>query len=147
MKKIFAMFLMVAILISCTGVAVLAKDVTTLPAHAKAKLVLTKSRNTIIKAQELAKKGGIYTGLGKAVAHQQRARELFRAGWYERAILHARRAKVLAKEVIKANRQEIKDDDDDQLEIKIAIVSDAELDADIKIIVDKDAIKIVIDLD
>ncbi len=147
MKKIFVMFLMVAMLISCTGVAVMAKEVNTLPAHAKAKLVLSKSKNTILKAQELAKKGGVYTGLGKAVAHQQRARELYRAGWYERAILHANRAKILAKEILKANRQELKDDSNDELDIKIAIVSDSELDADIKIMADKDAIKIVLLID
>jgi len=147
MKKIFAMFLMVAMLISCTGAAVFAREVNTLPAYMKAKEVMMNSKAKIEKAQALAKKGGIYTGIGKAVAHQQRARELFRAGWYERAILHARRAKVLAKEVIKANRQEIADKDDDKLDIKISVVSDAELDMDIKIVADKDAIKIVIVID
>ncbi len=146
MKKIFAMFLMVAMLISCTGAAVFAKDVTTLPAYSAAKKVMTKSKNTIERAQALAKKGGVYTGLGKAVAHQQRARELFRAGWYEKAILHANRAKVLAKEVLKANRQELKDEDD-KIDIKIATTSDKDLDLDIKIIADKDAIKIVLVMD
>lgn len=72
--------------------------------RADARHVINRSAVVIVAAQQAAKFGHQYLGLGKAVAHQRFARMLFRNGYYFRALTHSLRARALATEVIRLNK-------------------------------------------
>jgi hypothetical protein len=67
--------------------------------------IIHRTATTIFAAQKAADYGHHYYGLGQAVAHQQKARELYWDGSYREAIYHSLRARDLAFQVIVANRE------------------------------------------
>ena len=67
--------------------------------------IIHRTAETIFMAQQAADHGHRYLGLGAAVAHQQKARELYLSGAYRDAIYHSLRARDIAFQVIVANRE------------------------------------------
>ncbi len=67
--------------------------------------IIHRTSETILYAQQAALRGHYTTGLARAIAHQQRARELYDARLYWSAIQHSLRARSLAKNVIIGNRE------------------------------------------
>lgn len=74
-------------------------------AKEKALNVLMRTNRVIGFGHMAVKRGHVYTGdLAKAVRHERFAKKLYLEGMYHKAILHSRRARLLAMEAIKANR-------------------------------------------
>jgi hypothetical protein len=67
--------------------------------------IIHRTATSLFKAQQAADRGHHYYGLGQAVAHQQKARELYWAGSYREAIYHSLRARDLAFTVMNENRE------------------------------------------
>lgn len=106
-----------------------------LKARAAAKRVIKGTAVVIYKAHKAVKKNKVYTGnLAKAIAHQKFARKLYREGKYHRAIHHSRRARILARMALKANKEADNDNEklskDDQ-EFAKNPPSDAELEKEL----------------
>jgi hypothetical protein len=72
--------------------------------RSKAREVLRVTADYLIRAQRAARLGHYHFGLGKAYAHQEEARRLYRDGFYRRAIAHSLRARQIAQDVIDGNR-------------------------------------------
>jgi hypothetical protein len=70
-----------------------------------ARFIIHRTANTIFAAQQAAARGRNYFGLRRAIAHQQRARDLYVRGYYRDAIFHSLRARDLAFQVISENRE------------------------------------------
>jgi hypothetical protein len=95
----------------------------------EAKRVIRATADYLIRAQQAARKGRYYFGLGKAYAHQEEAQKLYRGGHYKSAMAHSLRARQIARDVIEANRPgrprryglspQYNDEIDNQLSIKI----------------------------
>ena len=69
-----------------------------------ARYVINRTATVIFRAQRSARTGHYYRGFARIIAHQNKARDLFRAGLYQEAIFHSLRARRLAMEVIRGNR-------------------------------------------
>ncbi|HBF38596.1 MAG TPA: hypothetical protein DDW50_14915 [Firmicutes bacterium] len=67
--------------------------------------IIHRTANTIFSAQLAADHGRRYDGLGLAIAHQQRARDLYWRGEYREAIYHSLRARDFAFQVMTNNRE------------------------------------------
>jgi hypothetical protein len=67
--------------------------------------IIHRTAVTIFGAQRAADHGHHYLGLGQAVSHQQKARELYEAGYYREAIYHSLRARDIAFQIMAANRE------------------------------------------
>ncbi len=67
--------------------------------------VIHRTATTISNAQRAAERGRRYEGLGMAIAHQRKARNLYWEGAYRLAIYHSLRARDLAFQVVAINRQ------------------------------------------
>lgn len=111
------------------------------PAQIKTQQILRTTTGIIRRAQYTARSGRMRHGLGRAIAHQRRARELYFEGWYERAIAHSIEARKIAGQLIRGNRGNFSDNNiyfdtkgvyyyrnnsekDLELEIKINLVDD-----------------------
>lgn len=70
-----------------------------------AREVLGQTNDTLERAQRAARRGGYRDGLGRAFAHQDEARELYRQGSYGRAISHSMRAREIAEDIIRINQR------------------------------------------
>ncbi|HYH03757.1 MAG TPA: hypothetical protein VEC37_11680 [Bacillota bacterium] len=70
----------------------------------RARDVLRETNNVLERAQRSSDRGGYRNGLGRAFAHQEEARDLYRYGRYERSISHSLRAREIAEDIIRANR-------------------------------------------
>src|SRR6186713_2964547 len=71
----------------------------------QAKNIIIRTNRVIGHAQMSVKRGGIYSGdLSKSVIHERTAKKLYQEGNYQRAIHHARLARVLANQAIKSNK-------------------------------------------
>lgn len=70
----------------------------------KTRQAINRTVPVLKHARDEVKKGKVYTGdLAKAIAHQEKAIELWRRKVYRKAYLHTRRARVLSIQAIKAN--------------------------------------------
>lgn len=70
----------------------------------KALNVLLRTNRVIGHAHRAVKMGKVYTGdLAKAVRHERLAKRLYLKGMYHKAIVHSKRARLLAIQAIKAN--------------------------------------------
>ena len=70
----------------------------------QAKRVLRYTSETLIQAQRAARRGGYREGLGRAFAHQDRAKKLYRLGEYNSCIRHSLRSREIAEYIIDENR-------------------------------------------
>lgn len=70
-----------------------------------ARYIINRTSRVLSDAQRAADRRHRYFGLGRAVAHQQKARDLYRYGSYRDAIFHSLRARDLAFQVIEQNRE------------------------------------------
>lgn len=70
-----------------------------------ARAIIQRTTVVLREAQQTAKRHRYTRGLAKAVAHQERARELYWRGDYKDAIFHSLRARDLAFQIIRGNRQ------------------------------------------
>ena len=122
------------------------------PVQKHARYVIHRTAVVLVAAQKAALKGGDYAGLGRAVAHQNHARKLFRDGFYVDAIYHSLRARAIAADVITRNKADLVAEARlDTLESRYAKKSppDQDLDLAIKVKIDDDhtAAKLQIELD
>jgi len=67
--------------------------------------IIHRTAITISDAQRAADHGRQYEGLGMAIAHQRRARDLYWRGDYREAIYHSLRARDFAFHVMAINRE------------------------------------------
>ncbi|HYH03756.1 MAG TPA: hypothetical protein VEC37_11675 [Bacillota bacterium] len=72
----------------------------------RARRVLRYTSETLMQAQRAARRGGYREGLGRGFAHQDRAKELYYDGEYNRSIRHSLRAREIAEYIIDENRVE-----------------------------------------
>ncbi|MGE5581229.1 MAG: hypothetical protein ACM3X9_01685 [Bacillota bacterium] len=70
-----------------------------------ARYIIHRTANVIFAAQRAAKRGRQYSGLREAIAHQQRAKQLYERRLYQEAIFHSLRARDIAIRVIERNRE------------------------------------------
>lgn len=115
-----------------------------------ARYVIHRTANVIYAAQRSTSRRNYYKGMSQAVAHQQKARQLFMAGAYQSAIHHSLRARRIAISIIEGNRERWSTPWDVREE-KYHRNSPRDNDLDLKLhffkFGDKEAIKITIDLD
>lgn len=79
----------------------------------EARRVLKRTAGVLMVAQNTVKKNKVYTGnLVRAYRHQQFARELYESREFERAIRQSLRARNLAYQAIRANKQKYNEDFD-----------------------------------
>lgn len=70
---------------------------------------INRTSMVILAAKKDLQQGKIYTGdFSRAVAHQRYARKLFMNGFYQKAIYHSHRARMLAFAVIRTNKGVVK---------------------------------------
>lgn len=70
-----------------------------------ARYVINRTASVISRAQRNARMNHYYAGFARAIAHQNKARELFQNRRYQEAIFHSLRARKLAMQVIRGNRE------------------------------------------
>jgi hypothetical protein len=70
-----------------------------------ARYIIHRSAMVLFAARRAAERGHRYFGLARAFAHQQKARELYEDGSYREAIFHSLRARDLAFQIIRENRE------------------------------------------
>lgn len=117
MKKLLIGLLLVALLVSCQ-ISTFAKPGKfkdgpgksyDAPGHRKVKkdagYIIHRTALIIYDAQQAAKRRHYYYGLSRAIAHQQKARQLYKIESYRDAIYHSLRARDLAFQVIRENRE------------------------------------------
>jgi hypothetical protein len=99
-----------------------------------ARYIIHRTAAAIFAAQEAAARGRNYFGLRQAIAHQQRASNLYWDGFYRKAIYHSLRARDLAFQVIAENRQKPRREYyHDQLEDRYAYSAPRDKELDINI--------------
>lgn len=69
-----------------------------------ARFIIHRTAGAVGAAQRAAERGHRYFGLGRAVAHQQLAWDLYGQGQYRAAIYHSLLARRIAIDIISANR-------------------------------------------
>ena len=74
----------------------------------EAQSVLRRTATVLQDAQQAANRRHYSSGLGRAVAHQRYARELYWNGNYQDAIFHSLRARRMAIQVIEGNRESVR---------------------------------------
>lgn len=70
-----------------------------------ARYIINRTASVISRAQRAARIGHYYDGFARSIAHQHKARELFQARHHREAIFHSLRARRLAMQVIRGNRE------------------------------------------
>ena len=102
----------------------------------KSKRVLRRTAVVMIAAHADLKRGKVYTGdFARAVRHQRYAVFLWRRGFYVRSIHHSRRARMLAINVIQANKGTVQPGfkmDKDENALSKNTPADTQLDNDLK---------------
>jgi hypothetical protein len=102
----------------------------------KSKRVLRRTAVVMLAAHADLKRGKVYTGdFARAVRHQRYAVFLWRRGFYVRAIHHSRRARMLAINVIQANKGTVQPGfkmDKDENALSKNTPADTQLDNDLK---------------
>lgn len=115
-----------------------------------ARYIIRRTADVIYVAQRSTGRRHYYKGMSKAVAHQQKAQRLYRAGAYQEAIFHSLRARRIAIEIIQGNREKWNGSWDTR-EDKYRKIAPRDADLDVKLdlikIGDKEAVRISIDLD
>lgn len=115
-----------------------------------ARYIIRRTADVIYVAQRSTGRRHYYKGMSKAVAHQQKAQRLYRAGAYQEAIFHSLRARKIAIEIIQGNREKWNGSWDTR-EDKYRRIAPRDADLDVKLdlikIGDKEAVRISIDLD
>lgn len=114
--------------------------------------VLRRTAEYLIQAQHNSRKyHGNYHGLGRAIAHQNRARQLYFEGWYDRAIAHSIQARRIAIGIIRQNRGRIDEksafNDYDERNFRDYHHDDLEGEIYFNLVDDNKALHIHIDLD
>ena len=117
-----------------------------------ARRVLQRTAQYLMEAQRVARnRGNYYQGLGKALAHQNRAKQLYEQGWYDRAIVHSISARKIAIDILRQNRARFDEHNafNDYNRRFERDYNDNDLDAEIyfNMIDDNEALQIYIDLD
>lgn len=69
-----------------------------------AQYIIHRTAGAVGAAQRAAERGHRYSGLGRAIAHQQLAWDLYGQGEYRAAIYHSLLARRISVEIINANR-------------------------------------------
>lgn len=72
--------------------------------RADAKYIINRTAKALADAQRIARKGRYRSGFARAMAHQQKARELYAGGNYREAIYFSLHARELTIEIIKRNK-------------------------------------------
>lgn len=98
-----------------------------------ARYVINRTASVISRAQRSTKIGHFYNGIARSIAHQNKARELYRAGRYRDAIFHSLRARKLAMNVIRGNRDNWAGYSRDEREERYARMSPKDKDLDVLI--------------
>lgn len=98
-----------------------------------ARYVINRTATVIFRAQRTARVHHYYAGFARSVAHQNKARELFRAGSYREAIFHSLRARKLAMFVIRGNRDNWSGYDRDDREAFYVKMAPRDNDLDIRV--------------
>ena len=115
-----------------------------------ARYIIHRTANVIYAAQRSTSRRNYCKGMSQAVAHQQKARQLFMAGAYQSAIHHSLRARRIAISIIEGNQERWANPWDTREE-KYHRNSPRDNDLDLKLhffkFGDQEAIKISIDLD
>jgi hypothetical protein len=117
-----------------------------------ARYVIHRSAMVIFAARRAVEYRHRYFGLARAIAHQQRARELYENGSYREAIFHSLHARELAIQIIRGNRGKMRPDffrDEKEERYARDLPRDSELDLRVKEKVgnDDDAVHWKFDLD
>lgn len=101
----------------------------------KSKRVLRRTAVVLFAARTDLKQGKVYTGdFARAVRHQRYAVFLWRRGFYVRSIHHSRRARMLAINVIQANKGTVQPSfkmDGEENSLSKGTPADADLDKDL----------------
>lgn len=115
-----------------------------------ARYIIHRTADVIYVAQRSTSRRHYYKGMSKAIAHQQKAQRLYRAGAYQEAIFHSLRARRIAIEIIQGNREKWNGSWDTR-EDKYRKIAPRDADLDVRLdlikIGDKEAVRISIDLD
>lgn len=77
---------------------------------ADANYILRRTAQVLSEAQQIGRRSRHYSGIGLAVAHQQKARELYLKGSYREAIAFSLRSRDLAFQIIRTNKGKIRPD-------------------------------------
>ena len=70
-----------------------------------ARYILQRTAQILMEAQQAAMRRHFRSGLGLAMAHQQKARELYWQGFYREAIFHSLRARNVALQISNGYRE------------------------------------------
>lgn len=115
-----------------------------------ASYIIHRTADVVFVAQRATGRRHYYRGLSLAIAHQQKARRLYMAGFYQDAIFHSLRAREIAIVIIRENRENWSGSWDDREE-RYRCNAPRDNDLDIKLnlikIGDKEAVRISVDLD
>ncbi len=115
-----------------------------------ARYIIHRTADVIFVAQRSTGRRHYYKGMAQAVSHQQKARQLYMAGFYQEAIFHSLRAREIAIVIIQGNKEKWSGSWDyreeryrrsgprgNELDVKLNFIK----------IGDKEAVRISIDLD
>lgn len=101
----------------------------------RARGFLNRTSVVLVSAKTELNKGKNYTGdFSRAVAHQRYAVRLFRNGFYQKAINHSHRARMLALAVIRSNKGQVQRDwelNKEEKDLHANTPSDQQLDSDL----------------
>jgi hypothetical protein len=98
-----------------------------------ARYVINRTASVILRAQRISRAKHYYFGFARSVAHQNKARELFKAGFYRDAIFHSLRARTLAMNVIRGNQDNWSGYSRDDREERYSRACPSDRDLDVKI--------------
>jgi hypothetical protein len=73
-----------------------------------ARYIIHRTATVIFEAQRAVERGHQFLGMARAIAAQQRARDLYLKGNYRDSIFHSLRARKLAIQIIRGNRGKIR---------------------------------------
>ena len=99
-----------------------------------ARSVLQRTAVVLLDAKRAAEHGHYITGLGRAVDHQQLARELYRNGSYQDAIYHSLLARRLAEQILARNGERLRPEYScDTIELTYSHRSPRDIDLDLRL--------------
>jgi hypothetical protein len=98
-----------------------------------ARYIINRTASVILRAQRTARINRYYAGFARAVAHQNKARELFLARRYREAIFHSLQARRLAMLVIRGNRENWPGYSRDEREERYVRMAPSDRDLDIQV--------------
>ena len=102
----------------------------------RARMFLHRTSLVLVDAKAQLNKGQVYTGdFARALAHQRMAVRLFKAGYFQRAVNHSHRARMLAFAVIRSNKGQVDrkwEPNKDEQAMHANAPSDQQLDRDLQ---------------